>query len=128
MLKLSGFCVSLFNLKEKKKKNVEAFRVLHDQKETWGDREFEDCNVEGSLKKKKKRWNLQVLNVKTESLKSTHLPALPFRSNGCLSDFLPSCLPFHTVYKYWQNLWLRYLYISILFCPIILLYGFCFPY
>ena len=32
MLKPSGFCVSLFSLKEtKKKKNVEAFRVLRDQ-------------------------------------------------------------------------------------------------
>ena len=79
---------------------------MRDQIETWGDKEFEDCNMEGSLKggKKKKCWSLQVLREKTESLKATHLPALLFRSNGCLSDFLPSCLPFHTGYKYWQNL------------------------
>ena len=44
------------------------------------------------------------MREKTESLKATHLPTLRFCSNGCLSDFLPSCLPFHTVYKYWQNL------------------------
>ena len=36
--------------------------------------------------------------------KLTYLPALPFRNNSCRSDFLPSCLPFHMVYKYWQNL------------------------
>ena len=40
----------------------------------------------------------------TESLKVTHLPALQFRSNDYLYDFLPSYLPFHKVYKYWQNL------------------------
>ena len=36
MLKPLGFCVSLFSLKEgkKKKKQVEAFRVLRDQIET----------------------------------------------------------------------------------------------
>ena len=68
---------------------------------------FEICNVEGSLKgekKKQKCWSLQVLLEKTESLKATHLPALPFLSNGCLSDFLPPFIPFHTVYKCWQNL------------------------
>ena len=107
MLKPLGFCVSLFSLKEgkKKKKQVEAFRVLRDQIETWGDREFEDCNVEGSLKgKKKKGWSLQVLREKIESLKVTYLLALPFLSNKCLSNFLPHFIPFHTVYKYWQNL------------------------
>ena len=94
-----------FQLKgRKKKKNVRAFRVLRDQIETWGDREFEDCNLEGSLKEKKKSWSLQVLREKTESLKATHLPTLPFCSNGYLSNFLPSCLPFHMVYKYWKNL------------------------
>ena len=41
---------------------------------------------------------------KTESLKATHLPALPFCSNSCLFDFIPSRLPFHMVYNYWQNL------------------------
>ena len=46
--------MSLFQLK-KEKKNVEAFIVLRDQIETWGDRELEDCNVEGSLRKKKKK-------------------------------------------------------------------------
>ena len=68
---------------------------------------FEICNVEGSLKgekKKQKRWSLQVLLEKTESLKATHLPALPFLSNGCLSDFLPPFIHFQTVYKCWQNL------------------------
>ena len=69
------------------------------------EREFEICNVEGSLKGGgKKRWGLQVLHEKTKSLKAIHLPALPFLSNGCLSDFLPPFIPFHTVYKYWQNL------------------------
>ena len=59
----------------------------------------------GKLKgREKKCWSLQVLHEKTESLKATHLPALPFCSNGYLSNFLPSCLPFHTVYKYWKNL------------------------
>ena len=68
---------------------------------------FEICNVEGSLKgekKKEKHWSLQVLLDKTESLKATHLPALLFLSNGCLSDFLPPFIPFQTVYKCWQNL------------------------
>ena len=46
--------MSIFKLKEEKK-NVEAFKVLRDQIETWGDRELEDCNVEGSLRKKKKK-------------------------------------------------------------------------
>ena len=41
---------------------------------------------------------------KTKSLKAIHLPALPFLSNGCLSDFLPPFIPFQTVYKCWQNL------------------------
>ena len=41
---------------------------------------------------------------KTESLKATHLLALLFLSNGCLSDFLPPFIPFHVVYKCWQNL------------------------
>ena len=96
--------MSLFSLKEEKKKNVEAFKVLHDQIETWGDREFENCNVKGSLKGGKRK-NVEVfLHEKTKSLKATHLPALPFRSNGYLSDFLPSFIPFHTVYKYWQKL------------------------
>ena len=95
--------MSLFNLKKKKKK-VESFRVLRDQIEMWGDREFEDCNVDGSLKGGRKKNVEAFLHEKTESLKATHLPALPFRSNGCLSDFLPSFFPFHTVYKYWQNL------------------------
>ena len=104
-MKPSGFFVSIFNLKEKKKKkNIEAFRVLRDQIETWVDREFEDCNMEGSLKGETKHWSLQVLCEKTESLKATHLPTLPFRNNGYLSNFLPSYLSFHTVYKYWQNL------------------------
>ena len=84
---------------------------LH-QIETWAEREreFEICNVEGSLKggkkekEKEKRWSLQVLHEKTESLKATHLLALPFLRNGCLSDFLPPFIPFHTFYKYWQNL------------------------
>ena len=85
-----------------KKKSVEAFRVLRDQIEMWGDREFEDCNMEGSLKGGKK--NVEAfLCEKIESLKATHLPALPFRNNGCLSDFLPSFIPFHMVYKYWQK-------------------------
>ena len=70
----------------------------------WAERELEDCNVEGSLKGGKKCWSLQVLHEKTESLKAIHLPTLPFRNNGCLFDFLPSCLPFYMVYKYWQNL------------------------
>ena len=90
---------------------MEAFKVLHDQIETWGDREFEDCNMEGSLKGGKRK-NVEVfLHEKTESLKATHLPtlpshllALPFRSNDCLSDFIPSFIPFHIVNKYWQNL------------------------
>lgn len=64
--------------------------------------------MEGSLKegkkKKKKRWSLKVLREKTESLKANHLPALPFRNNSCLSDFLPSFIPFHMMYEYWQNL------------------------
>ena len=55
-------------------------------------------------KKKIQCWILQVLREKTESLKATHIPALPFLSNGCLFDFLPPFIPFHTVYKYWQNL------------------------
>ena len=42
-----------FQLKGRGKK-IEAFRVLHDQIETWGGRELEDCNVKGSLGKKKK--------------------------------------------------------------------------
>ena len=89
-----------FQLKVRKKKKMLK------QIEMWGDREFEYCNVEGSFKKKKKKkfCSLQVLHEKTESLKATHLLILSFHSNGCLSDFLPSCLPFHTVYKYWQNL------------------------
>ena len=74
MLKPFGFCVSLLSLKEgkKKKKQVEAFRVLRDQIEMWGDREFEDCNVEGSLKgkKKKKGWSLQVLREKNREFES----------------------------------------------------------
>ena len=45
--------MSLFNLKEEK--NVEAFKVLRDQIEMWGDRELEDCNVEGSLQRKKEK-------------------------------------------------------------------------
>ena len=68
---------------------------------------FEICNVERSLKgekKKQKCWSLQVLLEKTESLKATHLPALPFLSNGCLSDFLPPFIHFQMVYKCWQNL------------------------
>ena len=36
--------------------------------------------------------------------KSPHLPALWFHSNSRLSDFLPSCLPLLSLYKYWQNL------------------------
>ena len=96
--------MSLYNLKGKKKK-VESFKVLRDQMETWGDREFEDCNVEGGLKGGREKKNVEAfLCEKTESLKATHLPTLPFCSNGCLSDFLPSFIPFHMVYKYWQNL------------------------
>ena len=133
MLKPLGFCVSLFSLKEgkKKKKQVEAFRVLRDQIETWGDREFEDCNVEGSLKgkKKKKVEAFRYCVRKTESLKATHLPALPFRSNSYLSDFLLLFLStwFINIDRTYL-LQLRYHYISILFCPIILHLGFCFPY
>ena len=41
--------------KKKEKKKREAFRVLSDQIETWGERELEDCNVEGSLKGEKKK-------------------------------------------------------------------------
>ena len=41
---------------------------------------------------------------KTESLKATHLPALLFLSNSYLFDFLPPFIPFHVVYKCWQNL------------------------
>ena len=78
---------------------MESFRVLHDQIETWGDREFEDCNVEGSLKEKKKKVEA-FLREKIESLKATHLLALSFHNNSCLSDFLPSFIPFHIVYKY----------------------------
>ena len=44
------------------------------------------------------------MREKTKSLKATHLPALPFLNNGCLSDFLPPFIPFHMIYKYWQNL------------------------
>ena len=90
--------------KKKKKEKGEAFRVLRDQIEMWAERELEDCNVEGSLKGGKKCWSLQVLHEKTESLKAIHLLALSFHSNSCLSDFLPPFIPFHTVYKYWQNL------------------------
>ena len=54
--------------------------------------------------KKKKKYVEAFLRGKIESLKATHLPALPFLSNGYLSDFLPPFMPFHTVYKYWQNL------------------------
>ena len=87
---------------KKKKKKRKAFRVLRDQIEMWAERELEDCNIEGSLKEKKKVEAF--LREKIESLKATHLPALPFHSNGCLSDFLPSFIPFHMVYKYWQKL------------------------
>ena len=38
-----------------------------------------------------------------ETVKSSHFPTLRFHSNGRLSDFLPSCLPLLSVYKYWQN-------------------------
>ena len=72
----------------------------------WAKREFEGCNVEGSLKGGKKKKNVEAFRycVRKQSLKATHLLALPFRSNGYLSDFLPPFIPFHTVYKYWQNL------------------------
>ena len=61
--------------------------------------------MEGSLKEKKKKcWSLQVLHEKIESLKAIHLPTLPFLNNSCLSNFLPPFIPFHMVYKYWQNL------------------------
>ena len=95
---------------------MEAFRVLRDQIKMWGDRDFEDCNVEGSLRggekrKRKRKETLKPSCMRKQNLKATHLPAqtshlptLPFRSNGCLSDFLPSFIPFHTVYKYWQKL------------------------
>ena len=39
-----------------------------------------------------------------KSWKSPHLPALRFHSNNHLSDFLPSCLPLLSLYKYWLNL------------------------
>ena len=78
---------------------------MRDQIETWAERELEDCNIEGSLKGEiKKKKTLKLSGEKTESLKATHLPTLPFRSNDCLSDFLPPFISFHTVYKYWQNL------------------------
>ena len=59
--------------------------------------------MEGSLKEKKKKVEA-FLREKIESLKATHLPALPFRSNDCLSDFLPSYLPFHTMGVFGLNL------------------------
>ena len=48
----------LFQLKgrrKKKRKHLEGFKVLRDQIETWGYREFEDCNMEGSLNGGKKK-------------------------------------------------------------------------
>ena len=84
--------MSLFSLKKKKMWKPSGFCM------TWGDKEFEHCNVEGSLKGGKKKKNVEAfLCEKTESLKATHLPTLPshlhsllFCSNSCLSDFLPS--------------------------------------
>ena len=89
LLPLSAQSQSLFSLKEKKKNveggSVEPWRVLHDI--TWGKQR--DWNREG----KQRVWNC-----------APHFPALLFRINGRLSEFLPSYLPFHTVYKYWQCL------------------------
>ena len=44
------------------------------------------------------------MREKIESLKTIHLPALPFLSNSYLSNFLPPFIHFQTVYKCWQNL------------------------
>ena len=101
---------------------MESFRVLSDQKETWGDKEFEDCNMEESLKggrkKKKKKtlkpscmrkqrvWKLPIFLLYRFAVTTAYLISfLPlFLSTWCINTDR-TCL-----------LWLRsYVYISILF-------------
>ena len=96
MLKPLGFCVSLFSLKEgkKKKKQVEAFRVLRDQIEMWGDREFEDCNVEGSLKGKKKKKRLKPSGIAWEKQRVWKLPTFLLHRFAVIATYLISFFSF----------------------------------
>ena len=59
------------------KKRGEAFKVLCDQIETWVEREFEDYNVEGSLKGGKKKKTLKPSGIAWE--------------NGEFESYPPSC-------------------------------------
>ena len=94
--------------KKKKKKHLEGFRVLRDQIETWGYREFEDCNMEGSLnggKKKKKVKAFRYCMRKQRVWKLSTFLLYRFSVTAAyLISFLPFLIPFHTVNKYWQNL------------------------
>ena len=57
---------------------MEAFRVLCDQIEMWGDREFEDCNVEGSLKGGKRKEKLKPSGIAWENRKFESYPPSRF--------------------------------------------------
>ena len=103
------------------KKRGEAFKVLCDQIETWVEREFEDCNIEGSLKGgKKKKKNVKAFRYCVRKRRVWKLPTFLLYRFAVTAAYLISFLPLFLSTQFINTdrtslLWLRYLYISILF-------------
>ena len=93
---------------------------MRDQIETWGDKEFEDCNMERSLKGgKKKKKTLKPSGIAWEN-SVWKLPTFLLYHFTVTATYLISFLPLFLSTRFINTdrislLWLRYLYISILF-------------
>ena len=109
--------------KKKKRKKKEAFRVLK-----YCIRGFEICNVEGSLKGGKKK-KVEALRYCVRKQRVWKLPIFLLYRFSVTAVYLISFLPLFLSTRFINSnrtslLWLRYLYISILFfgCKTFILY------
>ena len=109
-------------MEEKKEGSIQGF--LRDQLETWAEREFEICNGEGSLKGGKKKKNVEAFRYCVRKQRVWKLPTFLLYRFAVTAVYPISFLPVFLSTRCINTnktclLRLRYLYISVLFCPII---------
>ena len=92
---------------------------MRDQIETWVKREFEICNVERSLEERKKK-KVEAFRYYVRKQRVWKLPTFLLYRFSVTAAYLISFLPLFLSTRFINTdrnslLWLRYLYISILF-------------